>query len=424
MRLHTPSNSQQAKPQQAKSRRSKSKAAMLVVTGMAMGAGLTLGYTAWAGRNAIPWEQAQLFAEVFDRVKGAYIDPVTDRDIGESAARGMTAALDQHSMYLSRDDYEELRMNTAGAYAGVGVELSLEEGNIKIMATLEDSPAAKADLRIGDVIVAVDDIPVDAQHLNDSVDRLRGKPGTRVTLTVNRLAQGEPVQFTLTRRTVQVRSVKHQQLEPGYGYVRITQFSDTTAADFDAALNALQKKAAQSLRGLVLDLRGNPGGVLEAATQVADSMLSEGTIVTAEGRSADARFAVQAQPGDLLNGAPIVVLVDGGSASAAEIVAGALKDHKRGVLIGQTTYGKGSVQTVMPLSDGGALKLTTSRYHTPSGATIQKRGIVPDIESANIELQAPPAADDAVSLLKEDSVVRLGLATLKRTAATEKSAQR
>jgi carboxyl-terminal processing protease len=214
---------------------------------------------------------------------------------------------------------------------------------------------------------------------------------------------------------VQVHSVKQQALEPGYGYVRISQFSETTAADFDAALQALQKESAHSLRGLVLDLRGNPGGVLEAATQVVDAMLSEGVIVTADGRTSDARFEVDAQPGDLLNGAPIAVLIDSSSASAAEIVAGAIKDHKRGVLIGQTTYGKGSVQTVMPLSDGGALKLTTSRYHTPSGATIQERGIAPDIVSANIEAQAPQAAADAVALLKEDGVVRLALATLKKS---------
>jgi carboxyl-terminal processing protease len=393
----------------------KSRSALILATGVALGAGLSIGVTAWAERATIPWQEARLFAEVFERVKGAYVDEVVERELAESAARGMMSSLDPHSMYLDAQEYEELRMSTSGAYAGVGVEISLEEGSIKVMRAIEDSPAAKAGLRTGDVIVAVDDVPVDAEQLEDSVDRMRGKPGTRVKLTVNRLAQGQPVQFMLTRSTVQVHSVKQQALEPGYGYVRISQFSETTAADFDAALHALQKESANSLRGLVLDLRGNPGGVLEAATQVVDAMLNEGVIVTADGRSVDARFEVDARPGDLLNGAPIAVLVDSSSASAAEIVAGALKDHKRGVLIGQTTYGKGSVQTVMPLSDGGALKLTTSRYHTPSGATIQERGIAPDIISANIEAQAPQAAADAVALLKEDGVVRLALATLKQS---------
>jgi carboxyl-terminal processing protease len=403
--------------QWSNSQSSRSRPAVLVIAGMVIGAGLSMGYTAWAARTGIPWQEARLFAEVFERVQAAYVDDVADRQLAESAARGMTSSLDQHSMYLDREEYEELRMSTSGAYAGVGVQISLDEGSIKIMGTLDDSPASKSGLRVGDVIVAVDDIPVDAEHLDESVDRIRGKPGTRVKLTVNRLVQGEPVHFMLTRRTVQVHSVQHQELEPGYGYVRITQFSETTAADFDTALTTLQNNAAQSLRGLVLDLRGNPGGVLEAATHVADAMLDTGTIVTADGRTPDARFAVQAQPGDLLKGAPIAVLVDGSSASAAEIVAGALKDHKRGVLIGQTTYGKGSVQTVMPLSDGGALKLTTSRYHTPSGATIQARGIAPDVVSTNATATAPYAAANAAPLLT-DGDVRLALATLKHTKNT------
>jgi carboxyl-terminal processing protease len=392
----------------------KLRAIALLVTGVTLGMGLSAGYSAWADRTAIPWNEARLFAEVFERVKGAYVDEVPDRALAESAVRGIVSSLDTHSAYLDRQEYEALRASTSGSYAGVGVEISLESGNIKVMNAMEDSPAARAGVKVGDVIVAVDDVPVDVALLAESVDRMRGKPGTRVKLSVHRESQPEPLHFNITRRTVHVHSVRHQVLEPGYGYVRISQFSETTAADFDAALKTLQKNTAQPLRGLVLDLRGNPGGVLEAATQVADAMLDSGTIVTAEGRSGDARFNVQSQPGDLLKGAPIVVLVDGGSASAAEIVAGALKDLHRGTLIGQTTYGKGSVQTVMPLSDGGALKLTTSRYHTPSGASIQQTGIAPDVIVTDIAATAPPAEANAGPLLREDGEVRIALAALKR----------
>jgi carboxyl-terminal processing protease len=394
----------------------KLRAFALLATGMLLGMCATAGYSAWANRTAIPWNEARLFAEVFERVKGAYVDEVPDRALAESAVRGIVSSLDAHSSYLDRQEYEALRSSTSGSYAGVGVEISLESGSIKIMNALEDAPAARAGVKTGDVIVAVDDVPVDVAQLTESVERMRGKPGTRVKLSVTRDSLPEALHFNITRRTVLVHSVRHQVLEPGYGYVRISQFSETTAADFEAALKTLQKDAAQPLRGLVLDLRGNPGGVLEAATQVADAMLDGGTIVTAAGRGGDARFAVQSQPGDLMNGAPIVVLVDGGSASAAEIVAGALKDLRRGTLIGQSTYGKGSVQTVMPLSDGGALKLTTSRYHTPSGASIQQTGIKPDVVVADITATAPPADANATPLLRDDGEVRIALAALKHDA--------
>jgi len=398
----------------------KSRPAAILCLGIALGAGSSMAVSAWADRSTIPWQEARLFAEVFERVKAAYVDEVVDRQLAESAATGMMSHLDAYSAYLDPQAYEDLRTSTAGAYAGVGVEISLDDGNVKVKSAMDDSPAVRAGLLAGDIIVAVDDIPVDPEHLAESVNRIRGKAGTRVKLTVNRLAHNKPVQIVVTRGTVQVHSVKRQELESGYGYVRISQFSDTTAAEFVAALTALQNDAGQSLRGLVLDLRDNPGGVLEAATQVTDAMLDKGVIVTADGRTAYASFEIKAELGDLLNGAPIAVLVNGSSASAAEIVAGALQDHKRGLLIGQSTYGKGSVQTVMPLSDGGALKLTTSRYHTPSGASIQQRGIAPNIVSGR---DVPPAAANAVALLKEDSEVRLALATLKRQPALNLSAK-
>jgi carboxyl-terminal processing protease len=269
-------------------------------------------------------------------------------------------------------------------------------------------------------VVAVDGVAVDAAHLDEAVERLRGKPGAHVKLTISRADTPKPLEFDLVRRKVQVHSVKADLLEPGYGYVRVSQFTETTADDFVAAIKDLQNRA--SLRGLVLDLRNNPGGVLEAAVAVADVFLDSGVIVTAQGRATGADFAMQAQPGDVLNGAPITVLVNGGSASASEIVAGALKDHARAKLVGQTTYGKGTVQSVIPLEQGGALKLTTSRYHTPSGATIQQRGIAPDVALANLA-HLDSAAGEQSKLLGDDPELRAALDTLKAQAANGKSPQ-
>jgi carboxyl-terminal processing protease len=286
-----------------------------------------------------------------------------------------------------------------------------------VLSALDDSPAARAGILGGDVVVAVDDVAVDTKRLEASVERMRGKPGERVKLTVRREQRAELLHFDLVRRKVHVTSVKAELLEPGFGYVRIAQFSDTTADDFTAALRDLQKGDANTLRGVVLDLRGNPGGVLEAAVAVADAVLEAGPIMSAEGRAVDSRFAMSATPGDVLKGAPIAVLVNSNSASGSEIVAGALKDRKRATLLGQTTYGKGSVQSVIPLSQGGALKLTTSRYHTPSGATIHERGIEPDVVLGNVS-QAPPPAPGASKLLADDGELRIALDRVKNLAST------
>jgi carboxyl-terminal processing protease len=261
------------------------------------------------------------------------------------------------------------------------------------------------------VIVAVDDIPVSTANMGDSVERMRGKTGTRVKLTIARDGVAQPFDVTLTRGTVQMRTVRHELLEPGFGYVRISQFNENTGLDFSRELGELQKQGP--LRGLVLDLRNNPGGVLDAAVAVADALLESGTIVTADGRAPDAKFVMTAHAGDLMHNAPIVVLVNNGSASASEIVAGALKDQNRAALIGQTTYGKGLVQSVLPLAGGGALKLTTSRYHTPSGASINERGIVPDFVIDNAVKQAPPAPKSGDKLLIDDAEVRFALEKLR-----------
>jgi carboxyl-terminal processing protease len=366
----------------------------------------------------LPWEDAHLLAEVMERVGREYVDPVTDHQLMENALRGMVSALDSHSAFLNAREYDEIRASTAGVYPGVGIEVAAEQAGIKVLKPIEGSPAERAGIQAGDFILSIDGRTV-GSDLQDAIARMRGRNGSLVHLSVLRSGTPQPIDFTLRRADVEVHSVARAELEPGYGYVRISHFSETTADDLDRAVLALQRDNAPGLKGLVLDLRNNPGGVLEAAVDVSDAFLDSGIIVTADGRTPDSRFRMDATPGDLLAGAPLVVLVNGGSASAAEIVAGALKDHHRAVLIGQTTYGKGSVQTVMPLSHGRALKLTTSRYFTPSGESIQDKGIKPDVV---VEGEEPPPADLAPldsqhPLAQRDPEVRLALERLKSAQA-------
>jgi carboxyl-terminal processing protease len=365
----------------------------------------------------LPWEEARLFAEVYERIKREYVDQVDDRELMEKAIRGMVAALDPHSAFLDSDEFEEIRLSTMGSYPGVGIEVVAEDSAVKVLRPIEGSPAEVAGMHSGDLIVKIDDSDVGAD-LAGAITRMRGPAGSNVKLTERRPSTGELLSFSLLRAKVDVRSVMQQTLEPGIGYLRITSFSETTAQDVAKGVAALQSANPRGLSGLVLDLRNNPGGVLEAGVAVADAFLDDGLIVSADGRSPDARFRMDATPGDLLNGASLVVLVNGGSASAAEIVAGALKDHHRATLIGHKTYGKGSVQTVMPLSDGGAIKLTTSRYFTPSGVSIHAKGIMPDVIAEGPE-EAPadlrPGRNSA-SLAMRDKEVRLALDTVKARA--------
>ena len=365
--------------------------------------------------NTLPWEQARLFAEVYERIKREYVDEVDDKQLMEKAIRGMVAALDPHSAYLDTDEFEEIRLSTMGSYPGVGIEVVAEDSAVKVLRPIEGSPADQAGMQAGDLIVKIDSNDVGAD-LAGAITRLRGPSGSSVRLTVRRPATGELLDFSLRRSKVEVRSVMQTTLDPGFGYVRITSFSETTADDVTRAIATLKRENPKGLHGLVLDLRNNPGGVLEAGVAVADAFLNEGVIVTADGRTPDSRFRMDATPGDLIDGAELVVLVNGGSASASEIVAGALKDHNRAELIGHKTYGKGSVQTVMPLAQGGAIKLTTSRYYTPSGVSIHGKGIIPDVIAQGPE-EAP--ADIRVSgkpnlpLAARDAEVRLALDTLK-----------
>jgi carboxyl-terminal processing protease len=397
-----------------------------------LGAGIILGLAAalagnaMAGRQSdeaeapapatLPWEEARLFAEVYERIKRDYVDEVDNHELMEKAVRGMVAALDPHSAFLDSEEFEEIRLSTMGSYPGVGIEVVAEDAGVKILRPIEGSPAERAGMRSGDFIVKIDGVDVGAD-LAGAINRMRGPPGSTVRLSVRRTGHSELLDFSLRRAKVEVRSVAQQNLEPGYGYVRITGFSETTADDVATAVERLKRNNSHGLKGLVIDLRNNPGGVLEASVAVADAFLDHGLIVSADGRTADSRFRMDATPGDLIGGAPIVVLVNSGSASAAEILAGALKDHDRAELVGHKTYGKGSVQSVMPLSHGGALKLTTSRYFTPSGASIHEKGILPDvIIDGPEEVPADLDAASPIPLSVRDPEVRLALAELKTHA--------
>lgn len=398
----------------------------ILAVGVVFGMGMSVGRSVQAERDVeveprqptlervVPWRDARLLAEVLERVREQYVDRISDEELIDAAIRGLVADLDPHSAYLDPQEFDEIRISTTGEYSGVGIEVALEEGVVRVVNPIEEGPAARAGILPGDTIVAVDDIEVDVKNLNDAIDRMRGKPGTTVKMTLARAQVAEPLHFTLARASVQVHSVKKKLFE-GVGYVRISQFSETTTPDLEKAIAALSVQNKGELKGLILDLRNNPGGVLEAAVGVSDVFLNEGVIVSANGRTADARFEMDAQPGDELHGAPLVVLVNGGSASASEIVAGALKDHQRATIVGRQTYGKGSVQTVMPLSDGHAIKLTTSRYFTPSGASIHKTGITPDVVVDPKEIVASGKQDSPAVIgdLAADYELQLALKMLQ-----------
>lgn len=353
---------------------------------MVLGLGVSLASGVLADRDSheaasssgVSPEYMRLLNEVIERVRTEYVDQVDDERLVESAIRGILENLDPHSRYLDPTQYADIRISTTGKYSGVGLDVSLEDGKVKVVSPLDGAPAARAGILPGDIVVSIDHVPVSPDNIEETVGRMRGRPGTPVELAVLRGNAREPLEFELTRADIQVKTVRSAYLGDGYGYVKLTGFSDTTAGDLETAAVDLLSQARGPLRGLVLDLRNNPGGVLDAAVDVADLFLADGLIVRAEGRVRDATFAQYATAGDVLEKVPVVVLVNGGSASASEIVAGALKDRGRARLVGVRTYGKGSVQTVMPLGEGRAIKLTTSLYLTPSGRSINGIGIEPD----------------------------------------------
>jgi carboxyl-terminal processing protease len=405
--------------------------ALVLGAGLIAGFGLSLGLPVQAERDielvqepkvepdaTLPWQEARLLAEVLEYVRREYVENVSDERLITAAIRGMIKDLDPHSAFLDPSEFDEIRISTTGEYSGVGIEVELENGIVRVINPIEGAPAAEAGVLAGDRILAVDDVPVDPENLDDTIERMRGRAGTSVKITIARNSEPEPLEFTLSRAHVQVHSVTSDLPEPGLGYVKISHFSETTTADLQRALVSLQKRNGGPLQGLVLDLRDNPGGVLEAAVGVSDLFLEEGVIVSANGRAPDAKFEMRATPGDELNGAPMIVLVNGGSASASEIVAGALKDHHRARLVGSKTYGKGSVQTVMPLSDGHAIKLTTSRYFTPSGASIHERGIMPDVSVNDASSAMAAKSKDSSS---EDRELHVALNLLKDSGAIRQS---
>ena len=360
----------------------KIRAILVVVIGVVLGLSLSLGgglidARATLDKEELAWQQAHLFAEVFERVKRDYVEPVDDAVLLESAIRGMVSDLDAHSQYLDAREYRDIRVSTKGSYSGIGVEVDDVGGVLRVVTPIAGSPAAHSGIQSGDQIIAVDGIATELASLQQTVGRLRGHPGSRVTVTV--LRDDVAIEHEMRRQVIRVASVHKELLAPSFAYIRVSQFSDDTARDLGRAVDDLQAASGGMLEGLVLDLRNNPGGVLDAAVDVSDLFLDVGVIVSADGRSFDSRFTRSAHRGDILDGASMVVLVNKGSASASEIVAGALQDHDRALIVGTPTFGKGLVQTVMPLSKGRAIKLTTSRYYTPSGDSIHEVGIEPDV---------------------------------------------
>lgn len=356
----------------------------LVILGAVVGGSLTLTSHVMGARSAneLPLEQMRTFTDVFSRIKSDYVEEVSDEELLEYAIRGMLNGLDPHSAYLNTEEFKELRIGTTGEFGGLGIEVGMENGFVKVVSPIDDTPAARAGVEAGDLIIRLDDTPVKGLSLNDAVKLMRGKPGSTLVLTIIREGADKPLSIDIKRDIIKVTSVRSRMIEDDYGYLRISNFQTKTTADMLKGIKKLKEEAGSGgLKGLVLDLRNNPGGVLSGAVGVSDAFLNDGMIVYTDGRENDSKLRYDATDGDVLNGAPLVVLVNGGSASASEIVAGAMQDHGRAVVLGSKTFGKGSVQTIQDLPAGGAVKLTTSRYFTPNGRSIQALGIEPDIQT-------------------------------------------
>lgn len=340
-----------------------------------------------ANPGLLPLEDLRTFTKVFDQIRQGYVEKIDDSTLLEYAIKGMLSELDPHSAYLSATSFDDLQMNTTGEFGGLGIEVGMEDGLVRVISPIDDTPAAKAGVQAGDLIIKLDDKPVKGMDLSKAVEMMRGVKGSKITLTLVRDGVEQPFDLVLTRDIIKVQSVRTRMIEDGYGYLRIAQFQVNTGADTEKAIRTMMKDNPD-MKGLVLDLRNNPGGVLQASVQVADVFLNKGLIVYTEGRIKNADLSFNATPGDLANGLPMVVLINDGSASASEIVAGALQDHRRAVILGTQSFGKGSVQTVIPLDEERAIKLTTALYFTPNGRSIQAQGIVPDIEVGRAQVTA------------------------------------
>jgi carboxyl-terminal processing protease len=381
----------------------KKKNTVILFLGVVLGVLLSIGGTVIADREnnsavvaaveppeavTLPYEELRTFTEVFGRIKRDYVEPVSDKKLLEDAIKGMLSGLDPHSAYLDMEQYKDLREGTMGQFGGLGIEVTMENGFVKVVSPIDDTPAQRAGMMAGDLIVRLDEKPVKGMTLADAVKLMRGKPGDDILLTVIREGEEAPLKISITRAIIKVKSVKNKMLEPDYGYLRISSFQARTGQGVIEAIAQLKKENKADLKGLVLDLRNNPGGVLNAAVEVSDAFLEKGLIVYTEGRIKNSEMRFNAAPGDEINGIPLVVLINAGSASASEIVAGALQDHKRAVIMGEKSFGKGSVQTILPTGGSAAVKLTTARYYTPLGRSIQAEGIEPDIALARVKLES------------------------------------
>ena len=355
--------------------------------GVAIGfvAALGVQHAALGANDSTAYRQLDLFSDAFERVRANYVRPVQDDELISAAIEGMVSNLDPHSSYMDKKGYSDMQTETTGEFGGLGIEIQMEDGYIKVVSPIDDTPAAKAGIKPGDYIAAINGTSVQGMTQNDAVDKMRGPAGSKVTVTIIRTENKKPLkpfELTLARAVIKVQTAKYHR-EGDVGYIRLTQFTEQTTSGMETAIRELKKQIGPGIKGYVLDLRNNPGGLLNEAIQVSDDLLDNGEIVSTRGRHPEDTQRYDAKRGDITDGKPVIVLVNGGSASASEIVAGALQDHKRATVVGMTSFGKGSVQTILPLGEGGgALRLTTARYYTPSGHSIQAQGIIPDIQVA------------------------------------------
>lgn len=370
---------------------------LLVSLGLLLGIMLSTGQNVFAKKSGtLPLEDIRSLTEVFGKIKENYVEDIPDKTLLENAIRGMLSGLDPHSTYLDANSFKELRVGTSGEFGGLGIVVGMEDGFVKVISPIDDTPAQKAGIKAGDLIIRLGDTPVKGMGLDEAVKIMRGKPGSTIKLLIVREGEDKPLDISVTRDKIRVQSVRSKSLGDGYGYVRVSQFQERSSKDLRKAISKLKKKG--KLKGLVLDLRNNPGGLLDSAVAISDTFLTKGDIVSVKGRTKSDRLRHKATPVDMTNGVPMVVLVNGGSASASEIVAGALQDHKRAIIMGEKTFGKGSVQTVVPLGNQTAIKLTTARYYTPSGRSIQAKGIEPDIVLDNLKISEN---GDKINRIKE-----------------------
>ncbi|MCF6202067.1 MAG: S41 family peptidase [Methylococcaceae bacterium] len=383
----------------------KKKNSVILFLGVILGVLLSVGSSVFAERDksviepmkqqevTLPYDELRVFTEVFGRIKRDYVEPVSDKKLLEDAIKGMLSGLDPHSSYLDTEQYKDLKEGTTGRFGGLGIEVTMEDGFVKVVSPIDDTPAERAGIKAGDLVVRLDEKPVKGMTLAEAVKIMRGEPGSDILLTVVREGEEAPLKIMITRAIIKVKSVKSKILEKNFGYIRISSFQSSTGQGVFKAVAELKKENKGSLKGVVLDLRNNPGGVLNAAVEVSDAFLEKGLIVYTEGRIKNSEMRFNAAPGDVIDGVPLIVLINAGSASASEIVAGALQDHKRAIIMGEKSFGKGSVQTILPTSGSAAVKLTTARYYTPSGRSIQAEGISPDVALARVKLESLKASE-------------------------------